>query len=69
MIISIDAEKAFTKFNFPNCGLLCPGWGLWQAYDSPSPAQMWVSSHLPDVQALLNRFLDFFFFQRKLFHF
>lgn len=48
----------------PNCGLLCPGWGLWQAYDSPSPALMWVSSHLPDVQALLNRFLDFFFSSR-----
>ena len=43
---------------------LCPGWGLWQAYDSPSPALMWVSSHLPDVQALLNQFLDFFFSSR-----
>ena len=50
----------------PNCGLLCPGWGLWQAYDSPSPALMWFSSHLPDVQALLNQFLDFFFLPEEI---
>lgn len=53
----------------PNCGLLCPRWGLWQAYDSPSSALMWVSSHLPDVQTLLNRFLDFFFLPGEIFPF
>ena len=50
----------------PNHGLLCPGWGLWQAYDSPSLALMWFSSHLPDVQTLLNRFLDFFFLAEEI---